>query len=513
MLAAGHVRPGRGGRRRRGRPARSSSRWTARRDRARSASGRRRPATSTSPRRTFLLSIGRGVEDQDDIPRFEELAERLGATLSVSRPLVDAGWMPSARQVGQSGKTVKPRVYLALGISGAVQHLAGMRTAETIIAVNTDPEAPIFGVAHYGAVADMFELADELEAGSRIVRRWLPLLGAASETRPVFWDFVTWLKVALVRARGRVGVRVRRTASRGRSRSTAAGRRAVAAGPVARAARARLAAGAARCCSRIARSPGATARPGWAHGAIFYGFIMLFAGTVILGFDTDFTDPVFGWNYFHGNFYLVYKEVLNVLRDRADRRPARDDGPARDRAPGQARLRAPGPRPGRAAVRPARVPVGDWAFVGILLVIALTGFLLEGVRIAMAHPGYGGTQFGGWVVAQPLTGVGDSPLAAAAPRAVVVPRPARDRVRRQHPVHEGGAHALELRQPGAARPARRQAAAPDRARARRRAGRLRRARRLQPAAPAPARRLHEVRALPRGVPGQRDRAARCRRAM
>ena len=111
----------------------------------------------------FLLSIGRGVEDKDNIPRFEKLAERLGATLSVSRPLVDAGWMSSARQVGQSGKTVKPRVYLALGISGAVQHLAGMRNADTIIAVNTDPEAPIFGVAHYGAVADLFDVADELE--------------------------------------------------------------------------------------------------------------------------------------------------------------------------------------------------------------------------------------------------------------------------------------------------------------------------------------------------------------
>ncbi|MGH2870335.1 MAG: electron transfer flavoprotein subunit alpha/FixB family protein [Solirubrobacteraceae bacterium] len=111
----------------------------------------------------FLISIGRGVDDKDELPRFEALAERLGATLSSSRPLVDAGWMPSARQVGQSGKTVKPRVYLALGISGAVQHLAGMRTAETIIAVNTDPEAPIFGVAHYGAVADLFEIADELE--------------------------------------------------------------------------------------------------------------------------------------------------------------------------------------------------------------------------------------------------------------------------------------------------------------------------------------------------------------
>jgi electron transfer flavoprotein alpha subunit len=111
----------------------------------------------------FLLSIGRGIEEKDNIERFEELADKFGATLSVSRPLVDAGWVPGARQVGQSGKTVKPKVYLALGISGAVQHLAGMRTAETIIAVNTDPEAPIFGVAHYGAVMDMFELADELE--------------------------------------------------------------------------------------------------------------------------------------------------------------------------------------------------------------------------------------------------------------------------------------------------------------------------------------------------------------
>jgi electron transfer flavoprotein alpha subunit len=111
----------------------------------------------------FLLSIGRGVEDKDNIPRFEQLAERMGATLSVSRPLVDAGWMSSARQVGQSGKTVKPRVYLAFGISGAVQHLAGMRSADMIIAINTDPEAPIFGVAHYGVVADLFEVADELE--------------------------------------------------------------------------------------------------------------------------------------------------------------------------------------------------------------------------------------------------------------------------------------------------------------------------------------------------------------
>jgi electron transfer flavoprotein alpha subunit len=110
----------------------------------------------------FLLSIGRGVGEQDNIAMFEELAGKLGATLAVSRPIVDAGWMPNARQVGQSGKTVKPKVYLAFGISGAVQHLAGMKTSETIIAVNSDPEAAIFEVAHYGAVADLFEVAEEL---------------------------------------------------------------------------------------------------------------------------------------------------------------------------------------------------------------------------------------------------------------------------------------------------------------------------------------------------------------
>lgn len=111
----------------------------------------------------FLLSVGRGIGEKENLPQFEELAEQMGATLSVSRPIVDAGWIPNARQVGQSGKTVTPKVYLALGISGAVQHLAGMKTSGTIIAVNSDPEAAIFNVAHFGAVADLFEVAEELE--------------------------------------------------------------------------------------------------------------------------------------------------------------------------------------------------------------------------------------------------------------------------------------------------------------------------------------------------------------
>jgi electron transfer flavoprotein alpha subunit len=111
----------------------------------------------------LLLSIGRGVDDEERIPELQELADKMGAALSASRPLVDAGWVSGAQQVGQSGKTVTPKVYLALGISGAVQHLAGMSKAKTIIAVNSDPEAPIFAIAQYGAVADLFEVAAELE--------------------------------------------------------------------------------------------------------------------------------------------------------------------------------------------------------------------------------------------------------------------------------------------------------------------------------------------------------------
>ena len=112
----------------------------------------------------LILAIGRGVGEKENIGQFERLADKLGMTLASSRPLVDAGWIPAERQVGQSGKTVKPTLYLALGISGAVQHIAGMKGANTIIAVNADPDAAIFNIAHYGAVADMFDIADELDA-------------------------------------------------------------------------------------------------------------------------------------------------------------------------------------------------------------------------------------------------------------------------------------------------------------------------------------------------------------
>jgi electron transfer flavoprotein alpha subunit len=111
----------------------------------------------------FLLAVGRGAGTAESVARIERLAERLGATLAVSGPLVEAGLAARTRKVGQSGKTVAPRVYLALGISGAAQHLGGMSRSRTIIAVNSDPGARIFDVAHYGAVADLFKVADALE--------------------------------------------------------------------------------------------------------------------------------------------------------------------------------------------------------------------------------------------------------------------------------------------------------------------------------------------------------------
>ena len=110
-----------------------------------------------------ILAIGRGVGEKDNIEIFETLATRLGISLASSRPLVDMGWMPKFLQVGQSGVTVKPKLYIALGISGAIQHIAGMQTSETIVAINKDEAAPIFEVAHFGAVLDIFEVAKELE--------------------------------------------------------------------------------------------------------------------------------------------------------------------------------------------------------------------------------------------------------------------------------------------------------------------------------------------------------------
>ena len=111
----------------------------------------------------FILTIGRGVGEEAKVPVFRELADAVGATLGCSRPIADAGWLPKSRQVGQSGKTASAcKLYIAMGVSGAIQHLAGMKHVATIVAVNSDAEASIFGVAKYGIVGDIFEIAEEL---------------------------------------------------------------------------------------------------------------------------------------------------------------------------------------------------------------------------------------------------------------------------------------------------------------------------------------------------------------
>jgi electron transfer flavoprotein alpha subunit len=106
----------------------------------------------------ILVSVGRGIKEAENIPIVKELADAVGGVLACSRPVVDKKWLPKACQVGTSGKTVKPKVYIAVGISGAFQHVAGMKGAGTIIAINKDPKAPIFSVAQYGIVGDLFKI-------------------------------------------------------------------------------------------------------------------------------------------------------------------------------------------------------------------------------------------------------------------------------------------------------------------------------------------------------------------
>jgi electron transfer flavoprotein alpha subunit len=106
----------------------------------------------------ILIAIGRGIKDAENLPLVKELADSVGGVLACSRPVVDKKWLPKGCQVGTSGKTVKPKVYIAIGISGAFQHVAGMKASGTIIAINKDPKAPIFGVAQYGIVADLFKI-------------------------------------------------------------------------------------------------------------------------------------------------------------------------------------------------------------------------------------------------------------------------------------------------------------------------------------------------------------------
>jgi electron transfer flavoprotein alpha subunit len=110
-----------------------------------------------------LVGIGRGIKDVANLPIMEEFAKTINAVLACSRPVVDKGWLPTDRQVGSSGKTVKPKLYIAMGISGAFQHVLGMKNSDLIIAINKDPNAPIFSFSDYGIVEDLFKIVPPLK--------------------------------------------------------------------------------------------------------------------------------------------------------------------------------------------------------------------------------------------------------------------------------------------------------------------------------------------------------------
>jgi electron transfer flavoprotein alpha subunit len=111
-----------------------------------------------------IVAVGRGIKSQENLPLAEKLAKALGAEVAASRPICDNGWLPMERQIGSSGQTVAPKLYVALGISGAIQHLVGMKGSRTIVAINKDADAPIFEVADYGIVGDLFEIAPAIAA-------------------------------------------------------------------------------------------------------------------------------------------------------------------------------------------------------------------------------------------------------------------------------------------------------------------------------------------------------------
>jgi electron transfer flavoprotein alpha subunit len=119
----------------------------------------------------LIVAVGRGIKEADNLPLAQDLAAALGAELAASRPICDNGWLPIERQVGSSGQTVAPKLYLAVGISGAIQHLVGMKGSQCIVAINKDAEAPIFEVADYGIVGDLFEVVPALTEAIKAIKQ------------------------------------------------------------------------------------------------------------------------------------------------------------------------------------------------------------------------------------------------------------------------------------------------------------------------------------------------------
>jgi electron transfer flavoprotein alpha subunit len=118
----------------------------------------------------LIVAVGRGIKEKDNINLVEELAKAMGAEIAASRPICDNEWLPMDRQIGSSGQTVAPKLYLAVGISGAIQHVVGMKNSQTIVAINKDPEAPIFDIADYGIVGDLFEIVPALTSEIRKIK-------------------------------------------------------------------------------------------------------------------------------------------------------------------------------------------------------------------------------------------------------------------------------------------------------------------------------------------------------
>ncbi len=119
----------------------------------------------------LIVSVGRGIKGAENLPLVQDLATALGAELAASRPICDNGWLPMERQVGSSGQTVAPKLYLAVGISGAIQHLVGMKGSQCIVAINKDPDAPIFEIADYGIAGDLFEVVPALTEAVKSAKR------------------------------------------------------------------------------------------------------------------------------------------------------------------------------------------------------------------------------------------------------------------------------------------------------------------------------------------------------